>query len=176
MPLSTDPYIRRPLYELTFLRLLQEIPVPRCETSTSRQGLQHSEYLEESQEDAHRRAAVRVRRWDVPQGLQSPECLRAAQADAHGREAVHLRLPGLQLPMCPGRQFENTQNQYAIDASHVAHMSMSEGLDSNFPFGTSILETVFKTFKQKEMLEDAIIKGLKDQAKKKSIKFEKKMY
>ena len=36
-------------------------------------------------------------------------------------------------------------------------MSMSEGLDSNFPFGTSILETVFKTFKQKEMLEDAII-------------------
>ena len=54
-------------------------------------------------------------------------------------------------------RFENTQNQYAIDASHVAHMSMSEGLDSNFPFGTSILETVFKTFKQKEMLEDAII-------------------
>ena len=54
-------------------------------------------------------------------------------------------------------RFESTQNQYAIDASHVAHMSMSEGLDSNFPFGTSILETVFKTFKQKEMLEDAII-------------------
>ena len=54
-------------------------------------------------------------------------------------------------------RFESTQNQYAIDANHVAHMSMSEGLDSNYPFGTSILETVFKTFKQKEMLEDAII-------------------
>ena len=54
-------------------------------------------------------------------------------------------------------RFEETQNQYAIDAKHVAHISLSEGLDSNFPFGTSILETVFKTFKQKELLEDAII-------------------
>ena len=56
-----------------------------------------------------------------------------------------------------GGRFETTINQYAIDANHVAHVSLSEGLDSNFPFGTSILETVFKTFKQKELLEDAII-------------------
>ncbi len=54
-------------------------------------------------------------------------------------------------------RFEDQQNQYAIDAKHVTHISLSEGLDSNFPFGTSILETVFKTFKQKELLEDAII-------------------
>ena len=54
-------------------------------------------------------------------------------------------------------RFETTINQYAIDANHVCHVSLSEGLDSNFPFGTSILETVFKTFKQKELLEDAII-------------------
>ena len=56
-----------------------------------------------------------------------------------------------------GGRFETTVNQYAIDANHVCHVSLSEGLDSNFPFGTSILETVFKTFKQKELLEDAII-------------------
>ena len=56
-----------------------------------------------------------------------------------------------------GGRFETTINQYAIDANHVCHVSLSEGLDSNFPFGTSILETVFKTFKQKELLEDAII-------------------
>jgi len=56
-----------------------------------------------------------------------------------------------------GGRFETTVNQYAIDANHVCHISLSEGLDSNFPFGTSTLETVFKTFKQKELLEDAII-------------------
>ena len=56
-----------------------------------------------------------------------------------------------------GGRFETGTNQYAIDANHVTHVSLSEGLDSNFPFGTSILETVFKTFKQKELLEDAII-------------------
>ncbi len=56
-----------------------------------------------------------------------------------------------------GGRFETTINQYAVDANHVCHVSLSEGLDTNFPFVTSILETVFKTFKQKELLEDAII-------------------
>ena len=56
-----------------------------------------------------------------------------------------------------GGRFETTMQHYAVDANHVCHVSLSEGLDSNFPFGTSILETVFKTFKQKELLEDAII-------------------
>ena len=34
---------------------------------------------------------------------------------------------------------------------------MSEGLDNNFPFGNSLMESIFKVFKQKELLEDAII-------------------
>ena len=51
----------------------------------------------------------------------------------------------------------STQNLTAIDATHVVHLSLSEGLDANWPFGTSILESVFKVFKQKELLEDAII-------------------
>jgi hypothetical protein len=45
----------------------------------------------------------------------------------------------------------------AINAEHVIHLSLSEGLDNNYPFGNSLLEQVFKVFKQKELLEDAII-------------------
>ena len=56
-----------------------------------------------------------------------------------------------------GNRFSKTENQYNIDAKHVIHLSLSEGLDSNFPFGTSLLESIFKVYKQKELLEDAII-------------------
>jgi hypothetical protein len=60
-------------------------------------------------------------------------------------------------PQSIGSRFEINQNQRAIDAKHVLHLSMSEGLDDNFPFGASVLEGVFKVYKQKELLEDAII-------------------
>ena len=56
-----------------------------------------------------------------------------------------------------GTRFHQNQNQYTIDAEHVIHVSMSEGLDNNYPFGNSLLESIFKVFKQKELLEDAII-------------------
>lgn len=56
-----------------------------------------------------------------------------------------------------GSRFGQNQNQYAIDARHVIHISMSEGIDNNFPFGNSLMECIFKVFKQKELLEDAII-------------------
>ena len=60
-------------------------------------------------------------------------------------------------PSTSGSRFSRTENQYAIDAKHVIHISMSEGLDNNYPFGTSLLESVFKVYKQKELLEDAIL-------------------
>jgi hypothetical protein len=60
-------------------------------------------------------------------------------------------------PVSPGTRFQNNQNEVAIDSKHVVHLSLSEGLDNNFPFGNSLLENVFKVFKQKELLEDAII-------------------
>ena len=41
-------------------------------------------------------------------------------------------------------RFSENQNQYAIDAKHVIHISMSEGLDNNFPFGNSLMESIFK--------------------------------
>jgi hypothetical protein len=60
-------------------------------------------------------------------------------------------------PQLTGSRFSNSQDQVAIDANHVVHLSLSEGLDSNFPFGNSLLEMCFKVYKQKELLEDAII-------------------
>lgn len=54
-------------------------------------------------------------------------------------------------------RFENQMNVTAVDATHIVHLSLSEGLDANWPFGTSILEPIFKVFKQKELLEDSII-------------------
>ncbi len=56
-----------------------------------------------------------------------------------------------------GSRFEVMQNELAVDAEHVVHLSLSEGLDNNFPFGNSLLENIFKVFKQKELLEDAIL-------------------
>ena len=54
-------------------------------------------------------------------------------------------------------RFDRSINETAIDASHVVHCSLTEGLDANWPFGNSILENIFKVYKQKELLEDAII-------------------
>jgi len=44
-----------------------------------------------------------------------------------------------------------------VDAKHVVHVSLTEGMDHAWPFGVSILEPIFKVFKQKELLEDSII-------------------
>ena len=60
-------------------------------------------------------------------------------------------------PYSGGSRFSHAQNEAVLDAEHVVHMSLTEGLDINWPFGNSILESIFKIFKQKELLEDAII-------------------
>ena len=57
----------------------------------------------------------------------------------------------------PGTRFQNASNEITVDANHLIHISLSEGLDQNYPFGNSLLESVFKVYKQKELLEDAII-------------------
>ena len=56
-----------------------------------------------------------------------------------------------------GDRFSTNENEMTIDAAHVIHLSLSEGLDNNYPFGNSLLEQVFKVYKQKELLEDAIL-------------------
>jgi hypothetical protein len=61
------------------------------------------------------------------------------------------------VPLGGGGRFTRAQNEAAINAEHIVHLSLTEGLDVYWPFGTSVLENVFKVFKQKELLEDAII-------------------
>jgi hypothetical protein len=56
-----------------------------------------------------------------------------------------------------GSRFTTEDGEVTVDAEHVIHLSLSEGLDNNYPFGNSLLETIFKVYKQKELLEDAII-------------------
>lgn len=60
-------------------------------------------------------------------------------------------------PMSGGSRFTHAQNEAVINAEHVVHISLTEGLDVYWPFGNSVLENVFKVFKQKELLEDSII-------------------
>ena len=60
-------------------------------------------------------------------------------------------------PSATGTRFQLDQEEVAIDADNMLHISLSEGLDENFPFGNSLLESIFKVYKQKELLEDAII-------------------
>ena len=48
-------------------------------------------------------------------------------------------------------------NEVCIDAKHVVHMSLNEGLDVFWPFGRSVLEQIFMVFKQKQLLEDSIL-------------------
>lgn len=64
------------------------------------------------------------------------------------------------VPSSPGSRtsrFDNMPNQIAIDATHVVHLSLSEGMDSQWPFGTSLLESIYKVYKQKDLLEDSIL-------------------
>ena len=82
---------------------------------------------------------------------QAPGAAPYTQGGGGGRGMVGTTTP------TPGSRFSLQQNEHAIDAKHVVHLSLSEGLDNNYPFGNSLLESVFKVFKQKELLEDAII-------------------
>jgi hypothetical protein len=54
-------------------------------------------------------------------------------------------------------RFMQAMNEVCLDAKHVVHMSLNEGLDVFWPFGKSILENIYKVFKQKELLEDSIL-------------------
>jgi hypothetical protein len=60
-------------------------------------------------------------------------------------------------PYGGGSRFSHAQNEVAVNSEHIVHLTLTEGLDFSWPFGNSVLENVFKVFKQKELLEDAII-------------------
>ena len=54
-------------------------------------------------------------------------------------------------------RFQQAMNETCLDSRHVVHLSLNEGLDFFWPFGQSILENIFKVYKQKELLEDAVL-------------------
>jgi hypothetical protein len=54
-------------------------------------------------------------------------------------------------------RFTQAQNEVCLDAKHVVHISLNEGLDVFWPFGRSTLEQIFMVYKQKQLLEDAIL-------------------
>jgi hypothetical protein len=54
-------------------------------------------------------------------------------------------------------RFAAAMNEAVLDAKHIVHLSLTEGLDFYWPFGQSILETIFRVFKQKELLEDSVL-------------------
>lgn len=54
-------------------------------------------------------------------------------------------------------RFTRAMNESCIDSRHVVHLSLNEGLDFFWPFGQSILENIFRVFKQKELLEDSVL-------------------
>jgi hypothetical protein len=68
---------------------------------------------------------------------------------------------GYTVPAMPynttGSRFTLGQSESAVDAKHIVHISLTEGLDRFWPFGQSILENIFKVYKQKELLEDAVL-------------------
>lgn len=49
------------------------------------------------------------------------------------------------------------QGEIPVDADHIVHMTLCDGMTGQWPFGTSILEYVYKVYKQKELLEDSIL-------------------
>ena len=54
-------------------------------------------------------------------------------------------------------RFQQAMNETCLDSRHVVHLSLNEGLDFFWPFGQSILENIFKVYKQKELLEDSVL-------------------
>jgi hypothetical protein len=54
-------------------------------------------------------------------------------------------------------RFTQAMNESCLDSRHIVHIGLNEGLDYFWPFGQSILENIFKVYKQKELLEDSIL-------------------
>jgi hypothetical protein len=92
-----------------------------------------------------------ISKYRVPGGSGSQASRPVAQA-----QAQNLQVSGAEVDPYTGQKV-NQQQYFAIDADKVVHLSLNEGMSREWPFGSSILEAIFKTYKQKELLEDAIL-------------------
>ena len=51
----------------------------------------------------------------------------------------------------------NDNGAVSVDAQHMVQISLTNGMNSAWPFGLSILEPIYKVYKQKGLIEDAIL-------------------
>lgn len=91
-----------------------------------------------------------------PMGTSNIGAARPSQVSAAGPNVFSLAGGNMDPRQKQGLQGQ-TDILYVVDAKNVIHLSLSVGMDANWPFGKSILESIFKTYKQKQLLEDAII-------------------
>jgi hypothetical protein len=56
-----------------------------------------------------------------------------------------------------GNDTFQASDEIPVDAAHVRQITLSDGMSASWPFGLSILEQVYKVYKQKELLEDSIL-------------------
>ena len=101
--------------------------------------------------------------------LNLAECVATNQSTGHqssmGTTSLVFGPPLTNNSGINGATFGNTsgsnafgnQSEMPVDAAHVVQLSLSEGMDASWPFGTSVLEKVYKIYKQKELLEDSIL-------------------
>lgn len=54
-------------------------------------------------------------------------------------------------------RFTKSSHCEEIPGEHIVHLSLNTGMEPFWPFGNSILEPVFKAYKQKQLLEDAMV-------------------
>jgi len=59
--------------------------------------------------------------------------------------------------MPTGQGYVAAEQSVPIDAEHVVQVSLTEGMDNAWPFGVSVLEPIFKIYKQKELIEDSVL-------------------
>jgi hypothetical protein len=78
-------------------------------------------------------------------------------AGAMGRPNININTTQGYATAAGGARVSTEQTSTPVDANHIVHVSLNEGVDGFWPFGLSILEPVFKVYKQKELLEDAIL-------------------
>ena len=92
-----------------------------------------------------------ISKYRAPGGSGSQASRPVAQPQAQS-----LQIAGTETDPYTGQKI-NQQQYFAINADKVVHLSLNEGMSREWPFGSSILEAIFKTYKQKELLEDSII-------------------
>ena len=102
-------------------------------------------------------AMVDPNEYRLPLGSATTSGGRGASANAATQPSNYTLQGSGADPRSRNSQGQTGDQLSVINAKHIVHLSMTVGMDPNWPFGKSILEPVFKTYKQKSMLEDAIL-------------------